>query len=30
MMISEDDDIKFSRSEVNSVMKVAFDNDGGR
>ena len=30
IMISDGDEIKSSRSEVNSEMKVALDEDGGR
>ena len=30
MITSEDEDTKFSRSEVNSVKNVALDKDGGR
>lgn len=29
-MSSDEDEMKSSRSEVNSVMKVAFEDDGGR
>ena len=29
-MSSDEDEMKYSRSEVNSDMKVAFEDDGGR